>query len=65
MSDETPKQILCVCRVCGQQALVDYTPNEFISEQFVMNSFICRRHSKAQKVKSHVKSEATLPYKDQ
>ena len=66
MSDEAPTQIRVCCKICGQEVLVDYTPSEFISENFVRNAFICSRHGK-QRQEVRAKStlpEASLPYKD-
>lgn len=60
-----PKQILCQCKICGQQVLVDYEPNEFISEGFVRNSFICSKHAGVRsRLKVVQKREASVPYKD-
>lgn len=59
------RMIQCTCKICHQICAVEYTPNEFLTERFVRNAFICSRHGR-NKPKPVVKPQASasLPYKD-
>lgn len=52
------------CKICHQICAVEYTPNEFVSERFVRNAFICDRHRKKKVDPVKVQASASLPYKD-
>ena len=58
-----------ICKKCGQVVNIEHEPNEFISEDFIRNAFVCDdcNHSRTAKRKligDAPKPEASLPYKD-
>lgn len=63
--------IQVTCKKCGQVVNLEYEPNEFISENFIRNAFVCedckktpfQRKLDASKP-ARPQASASLPYKD-
>ena len=55
------------CKRCGQVVNIEHEPNEFISEAFVRNAFVCdtcNRTGKRKLIGDAPKPQASLPYAD-
>lgn len=67
MSDEAEITKSFLCKLCGQNVLVTFTPNPIISEDFIRTMLVCdgcmaRRNPR---FKPAVKRQASLPYLDE
>jgi NAD-dependent SIR2 family protein deacetylase len=57
------------CERCGQMLNIEHQPNDFISEKFVRNAFVCEGCKQGVKRKvvgvvEKPQASASLPYKD-
>jgi len=64
MSEAVSK--LFPCKLCGQQVLVEFTPNDMIGEDFIRTMLVCDscNGQRNRHFKPPVKVQASLPYKD-
>lgn len=61
-----PVSKLFPCKLCGQQVMVEFFPNDMIGEDFIRTMLVCDccQRSRNKHFVEPVKVQADLPYKD-